>query len=489
MQVLIWSILILYGLFLVFIFVYSTVQLSLAISYIRSKRNVQTLPREPEVWPEVTVQLPIFNERYVVKRLLDSVVKLDYPKGKLEIQVLDDSTDDTSDIVRELVSLLVNEGFDLKHIQRQIRTGFKAGALKEATAVARGEFIAIFDADFLPKPEFLKKSLPYFEDKRVGAVQSRWEHLNKDYNLLTKLQAFGLDAHFSVEQAGRNHAGHFINFNGTAGIWRKTTIQDAGNWQADTLTEDLDLSYRAQLRKWKFKFLEDLGSPAELPAAINALKTQQYRWNKGAAECAVKNLPRVFRSDLHWKHKLHAMFHLMNSFVFVCILLTGVLSFPLLLIKQYFIQYDFIFQIGAFLSVSFLFIGYLYWLAMSQQFSDKRKAFYQFLVYFPLFLSVYMGMSLHNSIAVMEGYLGIKTPFVRTPKFDIKDKKDSWLGNVYFQKVASPIFYLELLLLGYFSFALMVGFVIGDLGLLPFHIMLVFGFASISGFTVIQSRA
>ncbi|MFM7812981.1 MAG: glycosyltransferase, partial [Flavobacteriales bacterium] len=261
----------LYGLFLLFLFVYSLVQLNLAIRFSKMKRHQ---PNKPDVsddeLPVVTVQLPVYNELYVIERLIDSICALEYPAGKLEIQVLDDSTDESFQVAAKRVEYWKNQGVDIHHIKRPERKGFKAGALAYGLDICRGEFTAIFDADFLPRKDFLMQTMPFFStSEKIGVVQTRWEHLNEDYSLLTRLQAFGLDAHFTVEQVGRNTSDHFINFNGTAGIWRKSTIYDAGGWESDTITEDLDLSYRAQLRGWEFIYLPNIGSPSELPAEMN----------------------------------------------------------------------------------------------------------------------------------------------------------------------------------------------------------------------------
>ena len=271
--------------------------------------NLPPLPRQPIV----TVQLPMYNEFYVVERIIEAVCAIEYPKDKLEIQVLDDSTDETTDLVKDTVARFQELGYDIKHVHRLNRSGFKAGALKHGLETARGEFVAIFDADFVPNSTFLRDTLPYFfQDEKTALVQTRWEHLNSDYSLLTRTQAMALDGHFVMEQGVRNRAGFFINFNGTGGIWRKEAIIDAGNWHSDTLTEDLDLSYRAQLRGWKFKYLNDVTSPAELPAEVNALKSQQFRWTKGAIETARKILPEVWRSGIPLRLKIHSTFHLTN---------------------------------------------------------------------------------------------------------------------------------------------------------------------------------
>ncbi|MEY3312305.1 MAG: hypothetical protein RL348_1654, partial [Bacteroidota bacterium] len=284
--------------------------------------NPPTLLAQTE-WPQVTIQLPVFNEVYVVERLVKAVCEMEYPIDKLEIQLLDDSTDETVEVSRRIVSEYSSKGFDIKHIHRIDRSGFKAGALKSGLETAKGEYVGIFDADFVPNTDFLQKTIPHFQNAEIGMVQTRWEHLNEDYSYLTRAQALALDGHFVIEQQVRNKAGFFINFNGTAGIWRKSCIEDAGNWHADTLAEDLDLSYRAQLRGWKFMFLNDVTSPAELPADINGLKTQQFRWTKGAVETAIKLLPMVWKSSLPLKIKAECTVHLTSNIVFPFILLTA----------------------------------------------------------------------------------------------------------------------------------------------------------------------
>ncbi|MGB5204569.1 MAG: cellulose synthase family protein, partial [Eudoraea sp.] len=275
-----------YSTSLLLIFFYSLAQLNLLVNYLGNKKINEVAPKynllDAKEIPFVTIQLPIYNEEYVVERLLENISKMEYPKSKLEIQVLDDSTDKlTVEETAGRIKALQETGLDIQHIRRENRTGYKAGALKEGLKIAKGDFIAIFDADFLPEYDWLKKTVIYFKDEEIGVVQTRWGHINRDYSTLTKIQAFALDAHFTLEQVGRNAKGHFINFNGTAGIWRKECILDAGNWEGDTLTEDLDLSYRAQLKNWKFKYLEDVETPAELPVVISAARSQQFRWNKG----------------------------------------------------------------------------------------------------------------------------------------------------------------------------------------------------------------
>ncbi len=469
-----------YALALAFIFFYSLTQGHLVLLYKRAKRKAtEAAPEPPEELPMVTVQLPVFNEFYVVERLIKAVIEFDYPKHKLEIQVLDDSTDETVDIVKKQTDKYAAKGFQIVQIRRERRTGYKAGALAEGLKVAKGEFIALFDADFIPCPDFLMQTIPYFVDQKIGMVQTKWEHINRDYSMLTRLQAFGLDAHFSIEQSGRNEGNYFLNFNGTAGIWRRRCIEESGGWHFDTLTEDLDLSYRAQLKGWKFKYLENVGSPAELPAAMGGLKAQQFRWTKGGAETAKKMLGLVFSSSIPWRHKVHAAFHLMNSTVFVCILVTALLSVPILFIKKFSPEYVAFFNLAPLLLVSLMIIGSVYWTSLHQKVGHWGKTWWQFLKTFPLFLSVSMGLSLHNTIAVIEGYLGIKTPFVRTPKFNLVNRSDSWTGKKYSSQPISLLTTFEGLLAIYFMGAIGAAFYLNDFGLLPFHLMLLTGYSII----------
>ena len=432
--------------------------------------------------PKVTVQLPIYNEYYVVERLLKSVSELDYPKDKLEIQLLDDSTDETVQLSANIIAELKAAGFSAHHIRRENRNGYKAGALKFGTEIAKGEFIAIFDADFLPKSDFLKRTIKEFKNEKVGVVQTRWGYTNENYSLLTKMQAFGLNAHFSVEQVGRNAQEHFINFNGTAGIWRKSCILDAGGWEADTLTEDLDLSYRAQLKGWKFLYLENLESPSELPMEMNALKAQQFRWNKGAASCVRKNLGKVWRSkSLGFISKIHATFHLMNSTIFLAILLMSLLTIPVIVIKPVFPEYHFIFRLSGVLAISWGILALFYF---TSYLSTKPKQEYavNFLWKFPVFLAISMGLAMHNALAVFEGYIGRKTPFVRTPKYNVEQHK-GWAKNIYNVKKMSPVTILEGGMFFYSVYAFMQAIAYNDFGIMPLTLFLMFGY----GFVFISS--
>jgi cellulose synthase/poly-beta-1,6-N-acetylglucosamine synthase-like glycosyltransferase len=434
------------------------------------------------VFPKVTIQLPIYNEKYVVERLIDSISKLDYPKDQFEIQILDDSTDETTEILLRKIESLRPLDLDIKLLHRENRIGYKAGALDHGLHSATGEFIAIFDADFIPSPDFLLKTIPYFTTGHVGVVQTRWGHLNKDYSLLTRLQAFGLDAHFSIEQNARSAAGGFINFNGTCGVWRKNCIEDAGGWSHDTLTEDLDLSYRAQLRDWKFVYLEDVETPGELPVIMPAIKSQQYRWNKGAAETARKNFGNVLRSDFSVKNKVHAFFHLFNSSVFVCLLIAAILSIPMLYIKHNHPEIEWLFDLGIIFLCGFLSITLFYWVATKRFYPSRAGK--TFLYLYPRFIIVSMGLSLHNGLAVMEGLLGRKTPFIRTPKFNLSEKRKSWKENVYVKTAISPQTILEGLLCLYFIGGIAAGIMLRDGGLMIFHAMLALGFGAVFYYSV-----
>jgi cellulose synthase/poly-beta-1,6-N-acetylglucosamine synthase-like glycosyltransferase len=484
------TLIILYGIALLLIFFYSALQLSLAISYLKTKHERDTRKRpdfDYDNLPAVTVQLPVYNELYVVERLIETVSQFDYPRDKFEIQVLDDSTDETVDVIAKKVAEVKARGIDIVHIHRTNRKGFKAGALEEAQVIAKGEFIAIFDADFLPNPNFLLETIPYFNSDDIGVVQTRWSHINKKFSLLTELQAFGLNAHFSIEQGGRNAAGHYINFNGTGGVWRKTTINDAGGWEHDTLTEDLDLSYRAQMKGWRFVYLEHVTAPAELPVAMTALKNQQFRWTKGGAECFIKMSGRLFTTKgLKINDRVHGLAHLFNSSVFVFILATALLSLPVLYIKVQTPEYNNILMVGSFFILSTIFLAFYYWTSYKDKTRNKFVSFIKFIGRFLQFLTVSMGMSLHNTIAVIEGYMGIKSSFVRTPKFNIASGNKDWKTNKYVEKKINLVTLLEGVMSIIFLSAVVYGIAKGEYGLVPFHTMLFLGFGLVFLFTIGQ---
>ncbi|WP_438972228.1 cellulose synthase family protein [Polaribacter sp.] len=481
-----YAIILIYTICLLLIFMYALAQLNLLINYLKHRNKEDNAEKfdfeNPEEIPFVTIQLPVYNELYVMKRLLKNIAKIKYPLHKLEIQVLDDSTDESIEKTAKHVKKIQELGIDIKHIRRSNREGFKAGALKEGLKTAKGEFIAIFDADFLPQKDWLFQTVPYFKDKNIGVVQTRWGHINRNYSTLTRIQAFMLDAHFTLEQVGRNCKGHFINFNGTAGIWRKECIYDAGNWQGDTLTEDIDLSYRAQLNNWKFKYLEHVETPAELPVVISAARSQQFRWNKGGAENFQKMLKKILTNKhVSFKTKIHGLLHLLNSSMFTCIFLVAILSIPMLYIKNEYAHLKNYFYVMSFFVLSSLIFFICYWHMYKNIYGGGFVKFFKYIGAFFTFFSVAMGFSLHNSIAVLEGHWGKKSEFVRTPKFNIKTIKDGWKNNKYIKKKPSVHVILEGLLSIYFIFGMYSAFIVGDqggdFGLFPFHFMLFAGFS------------
>lgn len=479
-----------YGLCLLLIFFYSVIQLNLAISYRRSKRKKELpLPEfNLDQAPIVTIQLPMYNEMYVAERIIESAAAFNYPKDKLQIQVLDDSTDETQEIIANKVAEIAALGINIQHIHRKDRKGYKAGALDEAMDRVQGEFIAIFDADFVPDPNFLLLTVPYFKPENIGVVQTRWGHLNKSYSLLTELQAFGLNGHFAIEQRGRNSTGHFINFNGTAGMWRKQCIIDAGGWEHDTITEDLDLSYRAQMKGWKFTYLENVESPAELPITMSALKSQQHRWMKGGAECFIKMRRRLLtHPGVRFSDRIHGMAHLFNSSVFVFILILSILSLFVLHIKDSFSDLNLFIQFGAFFISSTIFLAFYYWNSYRDKKGNTIKDIFSFIKRFFQFLTVSMALSLSNAVAVIEGYLRIKSSFVRTPKFNVA-KKDEFTGNKYDKKNLSLINIAEGVLMLVFGFTAINRLIYGDFGMVPFHAMLTAGYGIIFFSTLKEMR-
>jgi len=379
-------------------------------------------------WPRVTIQLPIFNERYVVERLIESVCRLDYPGNLLEIQVLDDSTDDTVHIASAAVEKMKARGVDIVFIHRENRSGFKAGALRDGLLTAKGELIGIFDADFIPGPDFLKETVPYFVDPQVGMLQTRWGHINNDYSLLTRAQSIGIDGHFGVEQASRAFSGLFMNFNGTAGIWRKKAIEDAGGWQADTLTEDLDLSYRAQLRGWKLSFAPEVVCPAEIPVTINAFKSQQHRWAKGSIQTAKKNLGKLWRADISLLIKAQAFLHLTHYMIHPMMLLVVLTSIPIL-------YSQWVFDTLTYPAVIFTILC-LATFGPSSMYLFSQRIFYPDwpgrIKYLPFLMCLGTGIAVNNTKAVLEALLNIESGFIRTPKYGIKQRADRWIGKHYF---------------------------------------------------------
>jgi cellulose synthase/poly-beta-1,6-N-acetylglucosamine synthase-like glycosyltransferase len=417
--------------------------------YYRHRRDVPRPAGELPRLPRVTVQLPIYNEVYVVERLIAAVAAIDYPRELLEIQVLDDSTDETREVARRATERYRALGYDIVHWIRTDRRGFKAGALQAGMEAAKGDFLLIFDADFVPQPEILRGVLPFFSDKTVGMVQARWEHLNRDYSLLTRIQSIFLDGHFVIEHTARNRSGRFFNFNGTAGIWRRRCLEEIGGWQSDTLTEDLDVSYRAQLAGWRFVYLKDLATPAELPVDMNAFKSQQHRWTKGSIETGRKLLPAIFKSDHPWKVKAEAFFHLTNNFSHLLVVLLALLIVPAITIRERIGWQRVAFlDFPLFFGATFSFIAF--YISSQREIGRDWK---KMLKWMPLLLSLGIGLSLNNMHAVLEALTNRKTDFTRTPKFGIEAESGEWRTKKY----GSPGNFslaAEILLAAYFLFAI-----------------------------------
>lgn len=455
---------VLYALTAAWMLLNGLVQLHLVWHYKRSRKR-QYLPQVlPATLPFVTIQVPVYNERYVIERLLRSLAQLDYPKHCFEIQVLDDSTDESSLIIDNSVAQLRMQGLAVSILRRASRSGFKAGALQAGMAHGTGELIAIFDADFTPPPQFLKRLVPYFNNPSVGLVQARWGHLNEGENALTRIQTFMLDTHFSVEQSGRYNAGYFINFCGTAGIWRRQCIEEAGGWDGKVLSEDLDLSYRAQLRGWKLVYDQELEVPAELPAAIEAFKVQQFRWTKGTAQIFRKNLRTLLRTALPFDKKLHGIFHLLSSFVFVCVFFNALLTVPILVFRNLYPEIEHLSQYTIFASLNLVAITLFYYTG-KKSVKDGSSFFRNY----PLFLIVYMGLSAQNCCAVLQGLFGNKAIFVRTPK------SSNAVHNVYLSRRINWINYLELGLLAYFLCGVALSIYFNDFFLMGFYMMVIAG--------------
>jgi cellulose synthase/poly-beta-1,6-N-acetylglucosamine synthase-like glycosyltransferase len=433
-------------------------------------------------WPVVTVQLPIYNEMYVVDRLIDAVVALDYPRERLEIQVLDDSTDETQQIAELAVRRQAARGFDIKYLHREDRTGYKAGALEAGMAAARGEFIAIFDADFLPPADFLTKTVPYLvDDDRLAVVQARWGHLNQSYSLLTKVQAVLLDGHFVLEHGSRHRSGCFFNFNGTAGVWRREAIADAGGWQHDTLTEDLDLSYRAQLRGWQFMFLPDLVTPAEVPVEMNAFKSQQHRWAKGSIQTCRKLLPYILLADLPLRVKVEAFFHLTANFNYLLMVALSILMFPAMVVRYEMGWTEMLLIDIPLFAAATLSVVNFYAISQREAYPDWRNR----VKYLPVVMAIGIGLAVNNAKAVIEALFGDSGEFKRTPKYGIERRQDEWQGKKYHQSM--PIQPLVELALGlYFTVTVLYALANGIYGTLPFLVLFQFGFLYMGLTSIVQ---
>jgi cellulose synthase/poly-beta-1,6-N-acetylglucosamine synthase-like glycosyltransferase len=462
----------LYFFVLVILAVFGVHRYVMVYLYMRHRdRRAQPRPL-PSRLPAVTVQLPLYNEMYVVERLLDSVCQIRYPRELLQIQVLDDSTDETCAIASAAVERYRGEGFDVQYIHRTDRRGYKAGALANGMLQARGEYILIFDADFIAPPDILEKTLGHFDDPKVGMVQVRWEHINRDYSLLTQVQSILLDGHFILEHGGRNRGGRFFNFNGTAGLWRRDVIADAGGWQHDTLTEDLDLSYRAQLRGWRFVYLQDVVSPAEIPVEMNAFKNQQHRWAKGSIQTCKKLLPMILASDQPAPIKVEAAFHLTANFAYPLMVLLSVLMFPAMVIRYNMGWYEMmLIDVPLFLGAT-LSVCSFYLVSQREVFPEgwPRR-----IKYLPAVLWTGIGLSVNNARAVLEAVFGQESPFARTPKYRVETAGDEWKQRRY-RGNASFVPYLELALGLYCSVMLFYAVANGIFGTLLFIALFQIGY-------------
>ena len=468
---------------LVILAVYGWHRYYLVYLYMKNRDRVPA-PAGLDTLPLVTVQLPIYNEMYVADRLIDAVCELDYPHELLEIQVLDDSTDETRIVAERAVQRQAARGIDIRYIHRADRTGYKAGALEAGMRLARGEFIAIFDADFIPTRDFVRRTVPYFGDAKVAMVQARWGHINGDYSLLTKIQSILLDGHFVLEHGGRNRAGLFFNFNGTAGIWRRAAITDAGGWQHDTLTEDLDLSYRAQLRGWQFVFLPDLVAPAEVPVEMNSFKSQQHRWAKGSIQTCRKLLPRILRANVPATVKAEAFFHLSANFNYPLMCVLSVLMAPSMVIRYNMGWYEMLLIDVPLFFAATASVANFYMVCQRELHTDwvtRAK-------YLPFLMSIGIGLAVNNTRAVFEALFNQQSEFARTPKYRIEAQADEWIGKRYRQSfVVQPM--IELALGLYFTATVFYALANGIYGTLPFLVLFQIGFLYTGLLSIIQQFA
>lgn len=481
------TILVLYFFVLSILAIYGWHRYYLVYLYMKNRDKVPSPMLAPLPYaemPRVTIQLPIYNEMYVADRLIDAVCEMDYPRELLEIQVLDDSTDETTDIAELAVRRHAARGFDISYVHRVDRTGYKAGALEAGLKLAKADYIAIFDADFIPPKDFLLKTLPHFTDAKVGMVQARWGHINRDYSLLTKVQAILLDAHFVLEHGGRNRAGCFFNFNGTAGVWRRAAIDAAGGWQHDTLTEDLDLSYRAQLLGWRFVFLPHVVSPAEVPVEMNSFKSQQHRWAKGSIQTCLKLLPRILRSRQPLKVKAEAFFHLTANFNYVLMCLLSILMFPAMYVRYNMGWTEMLLiDIPLFFAATWSFFQF-YTVAQRELYTDWRSR----LKHLPFLMSIGIGLSVNNTRAVLEALFHKESEFARTPKYGIERQSDDWSGKKYHQTVGVQSI-IEVALGLYFTATVFYALINQIYGTLPFLMLFQVGFLYTGLLSILQQFA
>jgi cellulose synthase/poly-beta-1,6-N-acetylglucosamine synthase-like glycosyltransferase len=449
----------------------------------RDKRTSEPPARFSEL-PRVTVQLPIFNEQYVVGRLVESICRLDYPKDKLDIQLLDDSTDETVDVARMLVDRYAEMGYPITYHHRTNREGFKAGALAEGLKTAKGEFVAIFDADFTPPEDFLIRTIHHFTDSKIGMVQTRWTHINRHYSFLTEVEAILLDGHFVLEHSSRARSGVFFNFNGTAGIWRRQAIEEAGGWEHDTLTEDTDLSYRAQLKGWKFVYLQDVECPAELPVEMTAFKTQQARWAKGLIQTGKKILPKVLKSDAPFHVKLEAWYHLTANLSYPLMVVLSVLLLPAMIIRFYQGWFQMLYiDLPLFLASTFS-ISSFYLVSQKELFPGK---WFRALLYLPFLMALGIGLTITNTRAVLEALVGKQSAFARTPKYRVESRKDKVRATNYRRRLGW-VPWMELLIGSYFALTVYYAMDNENFITVPFLVLFVVGYWYTGLMSLLQGR-
>ncbi len=452
-------------------------------------RNRKHAVREPksrfQELPRVTIQLPIFNEQFVIDRLVESICKLEYPPEKLDIQVLDDSTDETVDVARAVVERYAALGHPIGYHHRSDRHGYKAGALQEGLKIAKGEFVAVFDADFTPSPDWLMKVIHHFAEPGIGMVQTRWTHINRNYSFLTEVEAILLDGHFVLEHGGRSRAGVFFNFNGTAGMWRIKTIDDAGGWQHDTLTEDTDLSYRAQLKGWKFLYLQDVECPAELPIEMTAFKTQQARWAKGLIQCAIKDLPQVMHSSVNRKEKIEAWYHLTANLSYPLMIMLSVLLLPAMVIRFYQGWFQMLYiDLPLFMASTFS-ISSFYLVSQKELFPGRWLRTF---LYLPCLMALGIGLTITNSKAVIEALAGKQTAFARTPKYHVQSKRDTSVAAKKYRKRLGIVPWIELAIGCYFAMTVVYAVQNENYITVPFLILFVFGYWYTGMMSLLQGR-
>jgi cellulose synthase/poly-beta-1,6-N-acetylglucosamine synthase-like glycosyltransferase len=482
-----WTVLVLYFSILILLSIYGAYRVKQVLDFWRYRKIV---PQPKARWsaselPRITVQLPLFNEMYVVERLVKSITELDYPRDRLEIQVLDDSTDETVNIGRATVEHYARQGFQIEHIHRTDRTGFKAGALANGLKTATGELVAIFDADFVPKPDFLRKLVDFFTDPLVGCAQMRWSHINGSYNLLTRLQTIMLDGHFVVEQTVRNRTGGFFNFNGTAGIWRRKTIEMSGGWQHDTLTEDTDLSFRAQLMGWRFVYLLDEDAPSEIPVEINSFKAQQRRWAKGVMQVGLKLYPRIWSAPLPLRVKLEMFFRLTGNISYPLMIFVSLLQFPLLLVRYnqgfyHLMMFDVPLLFFSTISV-IMFYGTGVWYL-----DEKRRGR---LLHLPLVMALGIGLAFSNARAVLEALMGQQSEFVRTPKYRVEEATDETWKRKKYKRKRGWLPLLELCFSLYFLLAILYAVRMRLWGTIPFLFLFLFGYGYMGVMSLLQTAS